>query len=391
MSPIPQELVDAIVQELLDSRSLIACTLVGSAFREPSQRILLRSATLGGETTSYGMVRRIVHNSPRIASYVRMLHLILPAVDTALTEIESLQQVLGTFANVHQLIIQGCTDDGRWDRLPPSVAHPLVNLIQHPKLEGLHLLYIRYFPADLLASSAATFSFRGGSVAVVPSRVADHPKNHNMENLILFPDCKIRGDVLLSSFVRRASKLRRLWVCPDPRYMRTVVASSAGTLEELYLDCHGKCPRVVTCCVSLAMPELNLAGYTTPPLPVLPSIRFVCVRLDFTDRNMRWFVDTMCALLSSAAKEIIVAYVPDYVSLQSRVLAPETMRHLNDALRGRPVFPSIRWRLSFDGNALREFAAAVERGIPRAHESGKQIVEYSAQALFCWPSGSMII
>ncbi|KAJ7934068.1 hypothetical protein B0H13DRAFT_1951680, partial [Mycena leptocephala] len=369
------ELVDAIVQELLDSRSLIACTLVGSAFREPSQRILLRSATLGGETTSYGMVRRIVHNSPRIASYVRMLHLILPAVDTALTEIESLQQVLGTFANVHQLIIQGRTDDGRWDRLPPSVAHPLVNLIQHPKLEGLHLLYIRYFPADLLASSAATFSFRGGSVAVVPSWVADHPKNHNMENLILFPDCKIRGDVLLSSFVRCASKLRRLWVCPDPRYMRTVVASSAGTLEELYLDCH----------------ELNLAGYTTPPLPVLPSIRFVCVRLDFTDRNMRWFIDTMCALLSSAAKEIIVAYVPDYVSLQSRVLAPETMRHLNDALRGRPVFPSIRWRLSFDGNALREFAAAVERGIPQAHESGKQIVEYSAQALFCWPSGSMII
>jgi hypothetical protein len=107
---------------------------------------------------------------------------------------------------------------------------------------------------------------------------------------------------------------------------------------------------------------------------------------------MRWFVDTMRALLSSAAKEIIVAYVPDCVSFQNRVLAPETMGHLNDALRGRPEFPSIRWRLSFDGKALREFAAAVERGIPRAHESGKQIVEYSAQALLpCWPSGRMII
>ncbi|KAJ7862760.1 hypothetical protein B0H14DRAFT_2575201 [Mycena olivaceomarginata] len=50
--------------------------------------------------------------------------------DAALTEIESLQQVLGKFANLRQLIVQGGPDDGRWDCLPPLVALATVNLIQ---------------------------------------------------------------------------------------------------------------------------------------------------------------------------------------------------------------------------------------------------------------------
>jgi hypothetical protein len=69
---LPQELFDAIVQNIDDHPALQSCALAGPQLRDPSQRILLQSVTLrgGGWAGNYPRERVILQHSPHIATYI---------------------------------------------------------------------------------------------------------------------------------------------------------------------------------------------------------------------------------------------------------------------------------------------------------------------------------
>ncbi|KAJ7330984.1 hypothetical protein DFH08DRAFT_1084069 [Mycena albidolilacea] len=69
---LPQELFDAIVQNIDDHPTLKLCALAAPQLRDPSQRILLHSVTLrgGGWVGNYPTERAILQHSPHIATYI---------------------------------------------------------------------------------------------------------------------------------------------------------------------------------------------------------------------------------------------------------------------------------------------------------------------------------
>ncbi|KAJ7504939.1 hypothetical protein B0H11DRAFT_1979893 [Mycena galericulata] len=244
MDTIPPELIHSIVHEISDTETLKACALVASTFREPSQRILLRSATLGGDTPrhSYCTVWTILRISPHIASYVRTLLLDLPTKVSAPSETYSLPVLLGKFTNVSQLLVSA-TQECKWDDIIPGAAGAILNFVRQPTLEGFHVMDIQQLPIDLLAlifSSVTTTSFLSGSVNVQasPPQTSGPPIPSIMENLVLLDDFEGLGDTLAGAeFAPCIANLRKLWVRPGRGYCSTIVGAAADKLEEICFDC----------------------------------------------------------------------------------------------------------------------------------------------------------
>ncbi|KAJ7652450.1 hypothetical protein DFH06DRAFT_536062 [Mycena polygramma] len=179
MATLPQELIDAIVHELDDNKSLRTCSLVGPAFRRPSQRMLLRSLTLGDTTTlgdtcvgkPYTVALAFLNESPYIAPYFNRLDCMLPTVDAAPGEIQALSAILPILRNVWY-----CHFTGRrkpmgivpqsWDNIPLPVSAAVLGVIQRGSLKSLDVRYIALPPAVLKMcfEAAPTLSRRLTSV-----------------------------------------------------------------------------------------------------------------------------------------------------------------------------------------------------------------------------------
>ncbi|KAJ7880669.1 hypothetical protein B0H13DRAFT_1891669 [Mycena leptocephala] len=121
MTRVPNELVEAIVQEVGDVPSLKACSLVGSAFRYLSQRILLHSLTLKEYPPNYTAARLFLEKSPHVATYIDIVCIRLPAWYTPIAQVESLMQVLNRLEKVRSCTVIG-TLSRRSSIIP--IAHP---------------------------------------------------------------------------------------------------------------------------------------------------------------------------------------------------------------------------------------------------------------------------
>ncbi|KAJ7438403.1 hypothetical protein B0H11DRAFT_591053 [Mycena galericulata] len=399
MDTIPPELIYSIVHEISDTETLKACALVASAFREPSQRILLRSVILGGDNPchSYRTVWTILQISAHIASYVRTLLFNLPTKDSASGQTCSLPELLGKFTNVSQLVISGATQQSKWDDLIPGAADAVFTFIRKPTLEGFHVMDIQELPIDLLAlvlSSVTTTSFLSGSVnrQASPLLTSGHPIPSIMENLVFLDDFEGLGNIFAgAAFAPCMANLRKLWVRPGPGYTSNIVASAADNLEEICFDCT----------------DMDATEFDASPLvDRFPSLRFFSIRLDFDDRDRPWVVQTLCSILSSDAQDIAITYDCDNIfePRELHTLSSSTMDALNNALRGRPVCPRLSWRLQFfdaddedaDPDAagfVMDFTAGVEQGIPIAHERGMLVVEKISgpEQILTWPGGTTIL
>ncbi|KAJ7841789.1 hypothetical protein B0H14DRAFT_1040419 [Mycena olivaceomarginata] len=358
------------------SSTLQAYALVGSPFREPCQRILLRSMKIENRgVTNYFNVLGLLEDSPHIAAYVRTLHLILPSRDAA-SEIESFQHLLEKFGNVAYLRIWGQADSS-WGDVPG-----IVQFIRRQTLEGLQIGSIIQLPFDLIPfilSSARTVCFTGVSAKPHGPHAPMRPK---VENLILLRESMGIDHVLLSpGLAPHIGSLRRLRIPLELGSGSGIIATSAHTLEEICFDC-------------LSVRSAN--GSTPFPLPDLPSLRFVEVRINTYYRNEEWFVDPICSLLTTTAEMIVVTFYPRNPvreDTEQFVLSEQTMHALNDALFNRGVFPRLQWRLLVENDQLPldALTAAVKRGIPRADLAGRLGVESGPEdQLKSWPSGSMV-
>ncbi|KAJ7438382.1 hypothetical protein B0H11DRAFT_2104923 [Mycena galericulata] len=376
MDTIPQELIDTIVHQVSDTETLKACSLVASAFREPSQRILLRIMMLGAHNCE--TILAVVRESPRVASYIRTLKFILPEEDVS-SKVDCLTELLAKFTRVSQLTVSG--HDGPWEGVAPGITDAVSKLIREQRLEGLYIMYIRDLPVDLLAlifSTVSTFcldfgSISSGQTSTPPIAVPIVP---TLENLLLFPDYDSNNTVLLTpTFAPCLVNLQKLWVPPNLEYGIALIAAAAPKLEEVCFDCH----------------DLDITNMNAPPLPTFPRLRFVSFFMNSLHCDTPWFVETVCSLLTSPAEEMIITitYSPTAVVT---ALSAATMNSLNSMFHPKhPTVPRIRWCIDSSHNGhLEDFTAVVKQGIPLANERGKQSVEEQTEA-WIWPSGTVIL
>ncbi|KAJ7108752.1 hypothetical protein C8R44DRAFT_986688 [Mycena epipterygia] len=150
---LPQELVDAIIDEVHDKRSLMACALAASSFRSPCQRTMFRSLSLYPERYRRRPTLKAAADSlttfSHLASYIRDLTIELP--DT-IPEFAALASVLLLLRNVERFVVSGKSI--LWSRLGTTVAAAILDFLSLPSLGRLHLVNIEHVPSALI--SAAT-------------------------------------------------------------------------------------------------------------------------------------------------------------------------------------------------------------------------------------------
>lgn len=141
---MPYDLICVIVSQLEDHKSVKACALVSSIFREPTQRILLRTVSVGAKKSPYCHVQDILQESPHLAAYIRRLNFFLPRYAVP-SEMDSfLSSLFNKMTNITSLLVSGTADNSCQE-----VVNAVINTIRQPQLSEL-CLYSRTI-ADRLA------------------------------------------------------------------------------------------------------------------------------------------------------------------------------------------------------------------------------------------------
>ncbi|KAJ7438395.1 hypothetical protein B0H11DRAFT_2206180 [Mycena galericulata] len=305
-----------------DIKTLKECALVASRFREPSQRILLRSVNLGSTHHTYRYVWDIIQRSPHIATYVHTLRLYLSPDDTSS---ECLPELLGKFTNATQFVLCGATGGSAWDSLEPVVADAIVDLIRQSTLEGFHISSIDRLPIPLVALIfyyVTSASFLSGSVDFqnwTPSN-SGVPIPTSMENLLFFDDFEGLGDVLSGADF-------------------AIIKSAVQKLEGVFLDCRDM--------YDVYAPELD-----PPSFHNFASLRFFSIGLNFDDLDRPGVVSTLCSVLLSRAEEMTIIYRCH--SAKIRAMASTTIGSLR-------VEISTRFRRDFDSDFKSDFVTILRR------------------------------
>jgi hypothetical protein len=245
MTTVPQELLDAILQEVDDTTALKACALVAPSFRESSQRILLSSLMLDGyRARSPSALLALFIESPHLPAYITTFKLRLSSLDIR-TRDTSLRDVLASLNNVRRFTIAGASSAESWDDII-SVVPGLIDFIERQTLAELHLFFLHKIPIPILArfaSSAATVTF---CVALaMHGETKDLPipfPPPRMTQLVLSDQAETICDVLSRpQFAPYMAALRRLKLRPQHPYSSNIISSAAHGLEHLRLDCSSMC------------------------------------------------------------------------------------------------------------------------------------------------------
>ncbi|KAJ6567957.1 hypothetical protein DFH09DRAFT_1080871 [Mycena vulgaris] len=377
---LPQELVDAVVHEVEDKKSLRACALASSCFLETSQRILFRSLKLNNHPTATGAWSTRLSESPHIAAYITNLSLLLSIRYTSPPEVQSLTDLLGKLINIRRCTLAG-EPSSRWAVLAP-VATSVVHFIQQQPLVELHILWLRGIPLSILAvlvSSARTVSFFTsdpdiGTPGIHPGGVP----TSNPTSLLLSHGCTTLCDVLarteFSCYMKNVRQLGIRSLGPTAEYSGKLIFAVASTLETIRLECD------------------VLRDSTIPPLPPLTALRFIdLVHGSFTVKEEPWLISNLSLLLAaspSTLEEISIAYSRINRVFHPPYFQPETTAALNRLLSESTASPRLRWRLNLnETQSLSDFTAFIERAMPRTHKEGKLVIQrYSFEdRLHEWP------
>ncbi|KAJ7134027.1 hypothetical protein C8R43DRAFT_1110291 [Mycena crocata] len=361
---IPQELVEAIVDEIDDTLSLKACALVSPSFLSPSQRNLFRSFTLNTRRTSECCNR--LTESPHIAPHISALtiHLNNLFIDGT----PGLEELLDKLDNVRRCTIRGSSTH-TWKAMI-TVTQPLLKFIERQSLLELHLLSIMELSRPTLAfflSSAARLSFY--YVTIDPENtdtVHPPPRTQNPKTIVLTLGTENLLDSLASpEFSPYVVGLRKLALTPFQDGKYNAVFTSATMLEQVRFYCHFR--------------SINLY------LPPHPTLRSVDIAIDPGTRGeYNRLARSFTTLLDSASTSLEEISVTLNV-LYSTSLTPldtQTLAALSTVLAGnRTDLPRIRWRIPVESGAqaLSDFTAVVQSALSTLHAQGKVIVEqYSA-------------
>ncbi|KAK6974333.1 hypothetical protein R3P38DRAFT_3133370 [Favolaschia claudopus] len=161
---LPQELIDAIVEEVPES-SLAACSLTATSFVVSSQRRIFSSMTLRG-IRSYAKASRLLAGSPHLGKYVRYLVVDLRGVPENYAEIPI---ILGPLIEIEFLAIEG----------EPTFVDLAPKLAQNPRvLDLLSVPTLRCLALDLIdiPSSAILRAFSSLEQVIISRSTISQPE-----------------------------------------------------------------------------------------------------------------------------------------------------------------------------------------------------------------------
>lgn len=157
---LPQELLDAIIDEVTDEASLKICSLASKSLLVRSQRFLFRSLYL---YTSVNLAHHasstcdractLFSSSPHLAGYVESLTLCVKRADNY----ASVEHILDILHLIRRLGIHGSSDGFRWDYMSPNLISAILRAVQLPSLQCFSLKRVISIPSPLLFYAASAF------------------------------------------------------------------------------------------------------------------------------------------------------------------------------------------------------------------------------------------
>ncbi|KAJ7468102.1 hypothetical protein FB451DRAFT_1258100 [Mycena latifolia] len=248
MASLPQELVDAIIDEVHDKASLKSCALVATTFLPPSQRSIFRSLSVYRQQSQRRQnlvaASGFLTASPHLASYVRDMIIELP---NGGPECAHLEIVLRSIHNVERLVVSG--KSVLWTRLGPGARTALLDSVALPSLSRLHLMNIRGVPVALIAvaTSIPVISFCGISMDTreEPPNLSIQLHNSSSPPRILHLILVDSGLLVrpICDFLPRTAPytghIERLEIRIDPysgEYDQRLLVACANTLKYLVID-----------------------------------------------------------------------------------------------------------------------------------------------------------
>ncbi|KAJ7870995.1 hypothetical protein B0H14DRAFT_2725201 [Mycena olivaceomarginata] len=398
---LPQELFDAIVQNIDDHPTLQSCALAGPQLRDPSQRILLQSVTLrgGGWVGNYPTERAILQHSPHIATYITDLNVYISGrpgpqqVDDDNAPVTDIQWILDRLHNVRRCVFGGIDRDTavRWTSLPFVLASAYLGFISRQSLRKLTIENIRGLPPDALPAlvrPASTLSFMqmhviGGFLpggphdAAIASQVVP-----GVLCLDLGPECQSLCRVLARpQYAAWTSLLTHLTLQADDEIdqeNRALIGNAALTLQ------------------SLRVAENRRGAQHVPwPLPPLPALRALQYDLSLSILNDPQFVPPFLAILAPAARPRLseITLILKYANPSLRGFPPcirdPAIGALDAALAVHPARPALKlvWRVSLSVRGFTQrditgffhgFVRMVRGALPGAHAQGQLVFELGA-------------
>ncbi|KAJ7142688.1 hypothetical protein C8R44DRAFT_760966 [Mycena epipterygia] len=269
-TPLAQELLDSIVDQVQERITLKACSLVASSFVVSSQRRLFRSVCLSlygpgsrkqPEGTNHLTVSMTFQNalhlftmSSHLGTYVRDLHLgLYPAFTSHYDVVETVLRI--TSSRITLLGIFGL-DSFDWNSIPTSLTTLLTNIVLRPTVQSLCLEHIRGVPSSfILCPSFSVVSLYFISIEedtdttstspFIPSP-PDPARSRDLEHLVVTPPPASTGHqgspAIEMDMQGRLTGLRKLSllylpVSPDKRWKHFLLQSDVQqTLRHLELS-----------------------------------------------------------------------------------------------------------------------------------------------------------
>jgi hypothetical protein len=258
MTNLPQELIEAIIEEVDDPDALKACSTTAAAFLVPSQRSIFRCVRLRGTIADEGTSNLVAAEdlfsaSPHLAFYIQALDMDIPPEKSHqhITKV-----LLYIMPRVRRLVIHGCFSD--WSGVGGELAAALRDVITRPSLERLHIDYLAGIPPSFILLAALSIPI----LSVYQIEVGNGDDGNSSPSADLLSSSRLRH-LVLPKAAKGTGEFCRVLMCNpaclanlehlsmvtndysshyDARFLTTV----ASTLQHLELaltrTCYSLCP-----------------------------------------------------------------------------------------------------------------------------------------------------
>ncbi|KAF7354229.1 hypothetical protein MVEN_01110700 [Mycena venus] len=279
MVDLPQELVDAIIEEVAfidqlyetsDCESLKACAIAGRMFVGPCQRRLFRTLSLDSSGRRLEAVANILTASPHLALYVQDLYVDV-YLDANNRHHIPLSTILTMLTGVRRLMMSPAKP--RWESVPQNLVAAFCSLLALPTLHCFGLAYCTV-PAELIRYALSSYA----EVALIAIQL-----DHRAPVFPLPPRDPGRPPVALNRLTIQSSlnpdSLRAVIMHEPPKSLQSVRHMELSVLSRGTLN--GLEEIAITCGPSLEHLVIDFRDLYDDSfdLPQLSSLRFLTFKL----------------------------------------------------------------------------------------------------------------
>ncbi|KAJ7054688.1 hypothetical protein C8F01DRAFT_1162580 [Mycena amicta] len=396
---LPPELIDLIIDKLIHTKSLKACSLAATLFRKSCQKRLLHSLNLSARPVyrrhPYTEVAARFDESPYLAGYVTRIVVYLPANVAEWDDNRGVaESVFRRLNNIREATIQGnYSTDARNTGLSAEMLDWTVQVLQtHGALQKLSLWSFEKLPLSvveraLAATPSICFSdVRVDDSAPRPPAMANFGRPASLERLKIWHSPSINALLLRPECAQYTASLRALILCEEHNQRESMFAlcfMTAQWLEHLELQFTSMLSGRLT-----RDANINLPAH-------LPRLRGLVVRFINSNLAAKWFTPSFLIKLLSHHETPALHEVTLGVSVQLALgsddgtyamPSPETFAELDQRVDEHPTITTVRWSLAFfpfgekKGIQIAAYSKALEDAMPKAFAKGLLVFETSGDS-----------